>query len=1082
MSAFITLRIRSRFVAITCLLLLSAAVPVFSQTSSAGLVGNVHDSSEAVVAGVTVTATQLETGLQRTAQTNSQGDYVLSNLPVGTYSVSASATGFAISTQKNIVLEVGKVLTVNVTLQVGQITQEVEVNATPPQLESRQAALSNIVSTKDVQELPLNGRNPLQLSLLLPGVEPAVNTVYQTSNTLPQQQFVSVSGGRANTILYLLDGGVNQDIYTNVANIYPNPDALQEFSIITNNFSAEYGGRLGGVMNAVTRSGSNQLHGTVFEYVRNDFFNATNFFTPGRGDGLKRNQYGFTFGGPIKKDKLFFFGSWQGTELRQAPVALQAVVPTAAELAGNFAGLANSKGQPIQLVNPATKVPYPNNFINPATFDPTVVKLMKYIPVPTSATGSITVPQINANQDNQFTVKTDYLPSANDHLSVRWIHDQYHVVNAVDPTDILGAQRLPDFHTENAVAYWTHTFSPSVLLTAEGTYNRIESGLSYGYPTTLAGLGSAISNLSVNNDIYMVDSGFFTIPTIAGGHLARNDFQYQGALSWEHGRHELKMGVNFIRQQLNQPSAAYESDGYFTFSSAFTGSNLADFMLGQAASYVQAQPQAEALRMLIADSFIVDNFKVNSKLTLNLGLRWDPFLPWIDARNNEVAQFIPGEQSTVAPGLPPGLVVYGDRGVPQAGYNGKVAEFDPRIGFAYQVTTKTVIRAGGGVYRDNPAGEVNNRITLGPPFDVQLNIQNPPSVTNPFPAASPNPFPISSPPPKNYIFPRPVLGVVYAPDFTNAYSFQQNLTVEHQLSANTLLRLSYMGSEVHRLMANEEINPATFVPGVSTISNINQQRPYYPLGFTSITQFQSNSISNYNAGALTFEKRLSHGVSMLASYTFSKATDMASAVASGGVYGIYTDPANGYYDHGLSDFNRTHRFVASLVYDTPGFQGNRLLHHLAGNWELNAIITGESGLPVNITDGINESLNGVSGTAPDRPNIVGNPSGTWSSLAGEVAQYFNTSAFQLNALGTYGTASRNDVTGPGLFNVDSAMVKSFPIRESLRLQFRAEAFNLFNRVNFDNPVSTLNSPLFGHLTTESNEPSRVLQFALRLTF
>lgn len=1079
MSPFVTQKIRPRLVAIISLLFLSAAVPVYSQT--AGIVGNVHDSSEAVVASANVTATQQETGLQRTAQTNSQGDYVLSNLPVGTYSVSASATGFAISTQKNIALEVGKVLTVNVTLQVGQITQEVEVTATPPQLESRQAALSNIVNTKDVQELPLNGRNPLQLSLLLPGVEPAVNTVFQTSNTLPQQQFVSVSGGRANTILYLLDGGVNQDIYTNVANIYPNPDALQEFSIITNNFSAEYGSRLGGVMNAVTRSGTNQLHGTVFEYVRNDFFNATNFFTPGKSDGLKRNQYGFTVGGPIKKDKLFFFGSWQGTELRQAPAALQAVVPTATQLTGNFAGLTNSKGQAIQLVDPTTKVPYPNNYISPAIFDPVVVKLMKYIPVPTSANGSFTVPQINANDDNQYTVKTDYLPSGNDHVSVRWIHDQYHVVNAVDPTDILGAQRLPDFHTENGVVSWTHTFSPTLLLTAGGTFNRIQSGLTYGYPTTLGDLGSAISNLSVNKDIYMAVSGYFSIPTIAAAPLARNDFQYQGALNWVHGRHELKVGVNFIRQQLNQPSAAYESDGYFTFSSAFTGSNLADFLLGRAATYIQATPQAEALRTLLPDSYIVDNYKVTSKLTLNLGLRWDPFLPWIDSRNNEVAQFISGEQSTVAPGLPPGLVVYGDPGVPRAGYNGKAAEFDPRIGLAYQLTNKTVIRSGGGVYRDYPAGEVNNRITLGPPFDVQINIQNPPSVTNPFTAAQPNPYPISIPPPKNYSFPRPVLGVVYAPDFTNAYSFQQNLTVEHQLSTNMLVRLSYMGSEVHKLMANEEINSATFVAGQSTISNIDQHRPYYPLGFTSITQFQSNSVSNYDAGALTFEKRLSHGLSMLASYTFSKSTDMASAVASGGVYGIYTDPANGYYDHGLSDFNRTHRFVASLVYDTPGFGTNRLLHYLAGNWELNSIITGESGMPVNVTDGINESLSGVSGTAPDRPNVVGNPSGTWASRAAEVGQYFNTSAFQLNALGTYGTASRNDlVTGPGLFDVDYAMVKTFPIRESLRLQFRAEAFNLFNKVNFDNPVSTLNSPLFGHLTTA--EPGRVLQFALRLTF
>jgi hypothetical protein len=1048
-----------------------------AQAASGSIFGTVHDTSGATIAGANVKVTQAETGLVRSIVTNADGDYVVANLPVGTYSVEITITGFKALAQTDIRLDVGKNLRVDATLQLGQVDQKVEVSGEPPQLETRQAGLSSLVDEKRMVQLPLNGRNPLQLTLLLPGVNPAPNTVFQTSNTLPQQQFVSISGGRGNTVVYLLDGGTNQDSYTNVSNIYPNPDALQEFNVDTNSFTAEYGSRLGGVVNAVTRSGTNRFHGTAFEYVRNDYFNADNYFSPGKSDGLKRNQYGFTIGGPIIKDKLFFFGSWQETRLRQRPVGLQAVVPTTAELNGDFSQLKNSQGQTIVLKDPNTGQPFPNNFIDPSRFDPVAVKLLQFIPTPASSNGLITVNQVNANNDDQFVVKVDYQPTAADRISVRWIHDSYRVVSGLDPTDILGAQRLPDFHTQNGTVSWLHTFSPTLLFNSAFTFNRIQSGLSYGYPTTLAGLGTNMTNLSPNNDIIVNVAGYFSVPTIAGGRLARNDFQYTGVATWLKGKHELKMGVDILRQQLNQPSAAFFSDGQFAFQNAVTGSNLVDYLLGIPSTYTQATPQAEALRGLLPSSFIQDSYKVSSRLTLNLGLRWEPFLPWVDVRNNEVANWNPGQQSVVAPGLPPGLVVFGDPGVPRSGYDGSLGKFDPRAGFAFQITPNTVLRGAFGVYRDYPAGIVNNRITLGPPFDVQINIQNPTSLSDPFSAAQPNPYPVTIPPPAGFVFPRPVLAVVYPHDFTNAHAFQENVTLEHQLTPNWLVRASWIGSQGHDLMANEEINPATFIAGASTLANIDQRRPFFPTGFTSISQFESNGLSNYNGLAITAEKRMSRSFSLLASYTFSKSTDMASAVATGGVFGVYTNPANPFYDYGLSDFNRAHRFVGSFLYDSPRFSGNAFLHHVVGNWELNGIVTLESGVPFTVVDGVDQSLDGVAG---DRPNQVGDPNGPWSNHGQEVAQYFNTSAFVLNSPGTFGTAGRNTLIGPGLFNVDYSMTKTFPIHESVNLQFRAEAFNLFNHANFDNPNSTLNSPLYGRITTA--EPPRVLQFALRLAF
>jgi hypothetical protein len=1049
----------------------------WAQVASGTITGTVRDNSGASIPNATVTVRENETSLVRSATSSHSGDYNITDLPIGTYTVETTATGFRKVTQTGIVLDVGRILQVNAVLPVGGVEQNIVVNAEPPQLETRQSALSGLVDEKRMVGLPLNGRNPLQLSLLLPGVQPAANTVFQTSNTLPQQQFISVSGGRGNTVVYLLDGGVNQDNYTNVANIYPNPDALQEFSIETNNFSAQYGTRLGGVVNAVTRSGTNQVHGALFEYLRNDYFNAHNYFSPGKSDGLKRNQYGVAVGGPIIKNKLFAFGSWQETHIRQTPVGLQAVLPTPAQLSGDFSGLKNAAGQQIVLKNPGTGVAYVNNYIDPSTFDPVAVKLLHYMPTPAAASGVVSVNQVNANNDDQFVTKVDYQATTNDRISIRWIHDTYRVISGLDPTDILGAQRLPDFHTHNATISWLHTLSPTLLMNSSFTFNRIQSGLSYGYPTTLADLGSKMTNLSPNPDIIVNVAGYFAIPTVAGGSLARNDFEYQESFTWQRGKHELRFGVDVLRQQLNQPGSAYFSDGQFLFQNSLSGSNLVDYLLGVPSTFTQATPQAEALRGLIPGTYVQDNYKITSKLTLNLGLRWEPFLPWIDVRNNEVANFIPGEQSTVAPGLPTGLVVYGDPGVPRAGYNGSLNKFDPRIGFAYQAAASTVIRGGAGIFRDYPNGIVNNRITLGPPFDVQVNIQNPTSLSNPFSASSPNPYPVTIPPPRGYVFPRPVLAVVYPRSFTNAHAFQENLTVEQQLTPNWLFRLSYIGAQGRNLLANNEINPARYIPGSSSLSNIDQRRPYYPIGFTSISEFESNSISNYNAMAATIEKRLSRGFSFLASYTFSKSMDMSSAVGTGGVFGIYTNPADPNYDYGLSDYNHTNRFVASGIYDTPELTAHKALNQLLGTWELNGIVTLQSGAPFTVLDGIDQSMDGV---AADRPNIIGNPSLSWSSHTAEVAQYFNRTAFQLNNPGTFGSTGRNTLIGPGLFNVDYSMVKTFPIHEATKLQFRAEAFNLFNHPNFDNPNSTLNSPLFGKITTA--EPSRVLQFALRFMF
>jgi hypothetical protein len=772
---------------------------------SARIYGSVHDSSGAAVANAEVIAKNQNTGVIRKTVSTDSGDFVIANLPTGTYTVTITLSGFKAYLQEGIQLHVDAQAQVSAMLVVGELKESVSVTAEAPLLESRVATLNNVVGEKDMTELPLNGRNALQLTLLVPGVEDATNGTFISGNSRPDQQLISTGGARGNTVLYNLDGIFDGDSYTNITNVYPNPDALQEFSFQTNDFSAEYGHRVGGVVNAITRSGSNGFHGSLFEFVRNDFFDATNFFTPGVSDGLQRNQYGATLGGPIRRNKTFFFGSWQATGLRQHAVGATDVVPTAAERLGDFSHLLNSSGQEIIIKDPTTGQPFANNQISPTRFDPVAAQVLQWIPIPTNSTGVLQVPVYTIYNDNQFVGKVDHNLSDSTRLSVRYLYDMDIAGNTVLPTDLLGANREPDFRSHNALLSVLHTFSPTLIFVASTGFNRLQSSYTRGFPETLAQLGANIGDLSVNKDVELSIGNFFTIPPITGlngGILTRNDFQNQASFTWIKGKHELKFGADVLRLHLDMPSLPFNSDGKFTFTNSFTGSNLTDFLLGQGTSFTQGSPQSEALRGWSPGFYIQDNYRITSKLTLNLGLRYEPFFPWIDVRADKIAVWRPGQQSTRAPGLPPNLLVGGDPGVPQAGYNGSLNRFEPRLGFAYQLDSKTATRGGFGIFYDYPNSQVANEMTLYAPFAVKVTIQNPTSIVNPWTAAQPNPFPTVIPPPPSYAFPKPLTSAVYAPNFTNAHAEQWNFTVERQLLASWVARVSYMATQGGDLLAN----------------------------------------------------------------------------------------------------------------------------------------------------------------------------------------------------------------------------------------------------------------------------------------
>ncbi len=1075
-------KITLNILALTLSLFACAAATHAQVVATGRIIGTVKDPNGALLAGVKVTVTEVNTSLTRTASTNAQGEYIFTVLPVGTYRLDAEITGFSRRSIKNIELRVDQTVDLEVSLEVGDLDNTVEVTSTSQQLEAHLPTLKTVIDQKRVAELPLEGRNILKLTLLVPGVQPATGAFINQEYTAPNQVFVSSSGGRGNTIVYNLDGVDNSDTYTNVANSYPNPDAIETVTIETNNYTAEHGRRGGGVVNAITRSGGNSFHGSLFEFARNTAMNATNFFTPGVSDGLKRHQFGGTFGGPIFKDKTFFFASYQRSTFRRLSTEPTAIVPTAAMRAGDFSNLRLANGNLVVIRDPNTGIPFPNNQIPTNRLDPISLKLLELIPLPTDPSGFIRLSIPNSSDDDQLVVRIDQKITDKNRLNGRYLYDRLSTGTGIKENDILNAVNRANFTTTNLTIADTHTFAPNLIGIFSATLNRLWSGKGTDYPTTLADLGANIVNLDPSQDIWLQVAGFFNINSVGAVILARNNYQFQGSFTYVKGRHELKFGADVINQQFNVPAASLASNGLNIFGGLYSGSNLSDFMLGRPSLFIQSTPWGEALRATQPAVYVQDNFQVTRRLSLNGGLRYEPYLPWKELQANKILKFLPGVQSQISPGLPKGIVIAGEAGVPEAAQESAFARFAPRLGFAYLLPNdKTSIRGGYGIFYDYPNAIINNRFASNIPFVVRVDVANPTSLQNPWTASQPNPFPVQIPVPSGFVFPRPATTVTYDDAFTNGYLQQWNLTVEHQIASNWLARASYMGSHGVHLMSLNELNPARYIPGQSTLANVNQRRIYAP-DFASVQSLSADGDSHYNAAAITIERRFQNDYTLTASYTFGKSTDDQSNIVAHG-QSSYTNPFDKQYDSALSDFDTTHRFVSSFIWQLPLLNDwNDVARAVLGGWQLNSIIALQSGKPFSVVAGVDNSLDGVGG---DRPDLIGEPDLPSDRPKGEtVLKYFNTAAFRQNAMGTFGTAGRNIIRGPGFASVDLSLLKNFRLpwftSEGSNLQFRAEFYNLFNRTNFNNPVNNMVVATFGRLT--SAQDPRIVQLALRLAF
>lgn len=1108
-------RLSFPFNVLLCLLMgASACVAAYAQAGSGTIVGTISDPSGAVIPSATVKVVDQNTGSVRQVKANAQGYYVVPSLPPSTYTITSTNSGFAPFKRTDVTLLADQHLTVDLQMKLANSSQTVSVSAIPPvQVDTTTSTLSNVVEQKRIVDLPLDGRNPVQLALLVPGTTqaPANNSDQGQYKTLPVAITISSNGSRNNETAFNLDGSSNNDIYTNVNQPFPFPDALEEFSVQTSDYSARYGGNSGAVVNAISKSGTNQFHGDLFEFVRNAAFNAANYFSynPTSAkktvDALKRNQFGGVLGGPIVRDKLFFFGGYQQTQIRDVQNGKTAFVPTPAELNGDFAAVSSP------IYNPATGAPYANNQIDPKTFDPAAVKFAStYLPKASSPTGEITYALPLSQSFNEYILRGDETLTQNDHLFARYYLDKYNDNPFLDPSNYLSLVSYSQIYSHNAIIGETHTFTPNLLNDVRLSVSRVSTNA--GPPSksiSVADLGVAVTqpaNFAKALDGISVSGYFNANGTFPPSIMNRTNYLLADDVSWIHGKHSFAFGGMIARGQTILRDA-YLAGGTFSFTADNTaspagggGNALASFLLGSIREFKQGNGEFKDDRDWVAALYAQDDYHVTQRLTVNMGVRWAPFIPWYEVNGRveqfRMANYYAGIKSTKFPNAPAGLLFPGDAGMPKYGVTSTTFDFSPRVGFALDPTGKgtTSIRGGFGIFYDSQqVGIENNRFVDVSPFSTQIDVVTPQgNFSNPYLGMT-NPFPAPAVPSKNSTFPAPVLAVSYDPAHNSRMlppvTYNYNFTVQHQFPHQLLLTASYVGSQSRHQTETIEMNPAVYIPG----SSLSTDKRRIFQGYSSIGQGTDDLISNYNGLQLDIQRRMK-SITLMANYTYSKTLD--DVPAGQGNAGIasqsdstlpWTNPDRHKFDYGRSDFDHRQIFNASYVWTLPALQSHNLAERLvAGGWMTTGIINYQSGYGLTPLAGQDRSQTGLGRDRAEQiaSNVYGGnacgshvPCVNYLNPTSYVTKYTATNY----PLGTYGNTGKGAINGPGYVTWDAGLMKNFAVTERTHFQFHAEFFNVLNHTNLGNPNMTANSPTFGAIQGTGGDP-RIGQLALKLIF
>jgi len=1130
--------------------------------NGANVAGAVSDPTGAAIPAAAITLRSTDTGAIRRITSAADGSYSFDELPAGRYTVEAVRAGFNPYAKPAFEIAAGETRRLDIAMTVAAVSDTVTVTDSAAAVQTFDTQSGGTLTAAKMAAIPVNGRSFTDLLALQPGVMPASsqqpNAVVMAGCTSapPSGDLdpgnLSVSGQRETANGFSVNGAAAQEDFNMGAAIVPNLDSIQELHVLTGNFNAEYGNFSGGQVLVTTRSGANQLHGSVFEYLRNTALDARNFFAPDRAEYV-RNQFGGTIGGAVRKDKLFYFADYQGTRMTQGVDTGLISVPSVEDRAGNLSDVASSLTGSVNgqywadqlsqklgyTVNPgepyytaacvtAAQCVFPGAQIPQRAWSAPSKALLPFIPAPNHGAGIFsTSAQNEALRDDKAAIRID--GTARFGIFAGYYFADDYTLNNPYPT-AQGGATVPGFNAlstgraQLATLSLTTTFGPAAVNELRLGYLR--SANDVGQPA--GGVGpSLVSQGFVNpsgqasivaldpriEGIENVNFNDFTIGVdTTGAAQANNTYQWSDNFSRALGRHTMKFGASVHLDQVNiNPDAVY--NGSFLFQGTETGSDFADFLLGIASSYNQADSRAFYLRNHYAGVFAQDTFQISPKLTLNYGLRWDLLPPWSE-KFNQLQTLVPGQQSVVYPGAPAGLVFPGDPGVPGSLAPARYSNFAPRAGIAWSPDTKTAVRASYGMFYTAIEGLSAGIMSANPPYGYDYDSVAPPLFTSPFVTASsgqsvgqrfPEPIPSSAASasnPNSSVNWSPYLPITGVPSFdrgnltpyTDSYAF----AIERQVARDTLLTASYNGAQAHHLLVLISANPGNpalclslsqpkdVMPGTPTCGPFGESGTYVtsagqtiqgtrgPFGpdFAAVTYQKTIGNSAYSAFDLSL-RHSGRGLDLQLAYSFGKSMDESSSLAEA------VNPLNPSLSRAPSAFDLRQNLVASYDWKLP-------LGKVSG-WSLSGVARFTTGLPVTLFNNNDTSLlgtipNGINNNGVDTPDYTpGNLAVNRDPRSGRPA--FNTALFSLPPLGQLGTADRRFFYGPGMANFDMALHKTVQLADSRSVELRVEAFNVFNHAQFFGPASVngnISSASFGQIV--SAQAPREVQLAARFRF
>jgi len=1033
------------------LLAVSAAGPAAAQTVLGSIAGRVTDDSSKPLASVQITLVNQETNKKRAASTDSAGEFVVTLLPPGSYGLEAERSGYRKHVQQ-LALQVNQEVRVEVPLLPGSLSEAVTVTASRGLLRTDAGSLGTVIENRQIRGLPLDGRNFFELSLLVPGAAPAAPG---SAGSVRGDFAIHVNGAREDSNLYLLDGVYNGDPKLNGVGINPPVDAIQEFEVLTSSYDASFGRNAGGQVNAVLKSGANSLHGTAYEFFRNAALDARNYFVPAAEPDpqYQRNQFGASLGGPLRRDRTFFFGDYEGRRVRQG-ITRATNVPTALERIGDF-----SRSNPPFVIDLFTQQPFPNARIPEGRLHPVGRNIAALYPLPNRQVAGQNFASSPALRDREdhFDIRLDHALARSSDLSFRYSFGDR---SLFEPFSGPTFAAVPGFGTDvprraqNVMLGQTHAFSAVLLNEVRLAFHRVSAGSFHQNTGSSVNRRVGLPELSSNPRDFGLS--FITLPGYSPlgdernnpQHSVSNTYQALDHATWARGRHLLKFGFDFRAVQQNA-FRDVESRGFLNFL-GFTGNALAEMLQGfPSVSGGALLDNPQHLRARSYNFFFQNNYRARSDLSVSAGVRYEYNSPGVDAQ----------DRANVYDASRRALVPVGTGGVPRSGYHPDRNNFGPRLGLAWTPRNGgTVLRAGYGVYFDQSALAPSEGLYFNAPyFDFKLYVPFPglPPLTlsNPFPRQ----FPLSS-----------ALG--FQRDLRSPYSQHWNFSVQQRLGRNRTLETAYVGSRGTKLLSARDINQPQPSP--------RDPNPRPVLSFDDINILESRGNSSYNSLQVRFQQRLDSGLSVLGSYTWSKSLDDTSSFfSSAGDPNYPQDSNNVRAERGRSNFDVRQRLSLAYSYDLPIARGRRWL----GGWQTYGILTFQAGRPFTVAllselDNSNTGRSILGFGANDRPHRL--RSGESSSRTPD--RWFDTAAFSIPARGSFGNSGRNILDGPGLASVNVSLLKDTSLREGLTLQFRCEAFNLFDRTNFDLPDIFLGSPTFGRISSAQGE--RRIQLGLKLLF